>query len=199
MTSRLHPGILAAGLLLTAGTALGGLAHLRGLEAGRGQAAQVAATAAELRSTSRSLQRDVLLMALEEAEAHAKTVERFERRSRQMAEQGAALDALLRAEGAPEAGRMEGLHRDLGAAMAGMRDLALAGDRAAAWEHQKAQVLPREIAAARTNDPVIERFTAEAARRADVLARRTLVAGAATAAAALLSLAAAFLAGRRRA
>ncbi|HYC06075.1 MAG TPA: hypothetical protein VED40_22490 [Azospirillaceae bacterium] len=195
MQAALRPA-LAALLLLTA-AALAGLLYLGTLVERQARAAEVAATASELRSISRSLQRDVLLMALEDEAAHAKTVARFDRRNAEMAAMGERLDALLSAEGAPEAGRMAALHRDLGQAMAGMRDLALSQGRDAAWAYQQAEVLPREISAARTNDPIIERFRTEAAARAASLRDRLTWIAAGLAVLGLLGVAWVLRAGRR--
>lgn len=155
---RLLPA-LAAGLVpvLVALVALGLLLvrpTLRGLD----HAQEVLSVATELRSTSRALQRDVLLLIFDEG-TREKTTARLVARVpefRSMADRlGTALDPVD-----PEkAVRIRDTHNALADGIeAVVRSVQVREGIDANWRVQQDKVLANEIPAARTNDPIIAQY-----------------------------------------
>ncbi|MFV3129181.1 hypothetical protein [Niveispirillum sp. KHB5.9] len=139
--------LLATGLLLVR-PALRGLDH----------AQEVLAAAGELRSTSRALQRDALLMIFDEP-TREKTGQRLDARVpefRALADRlGAALDPVD-----PErATRIRETHAALADGFEAVtRSVRLGAGVDANWKVQQDGVLAAEVPAARTNDPVIAQY-----------------------------------------
>ncbi len=141
--------LVVVGLLLVRPT-------LRGLD----HAQEVLSAATELRSTSRALQRDVLLLIFDE-ETREKTGARLEARVpefRQLADRlGTALDPVD-----PEkARRIRETHAVLADGVQAVAQSVQAREGIdASWRVQQEKVLANEIPAARTNDPIITQYQA---------------------------------------
>ena len=139
--------LVALGLLLVRPT-------LRGLD----HAQEVLSVATELRSTSRALQRDVLLLIFDEG-TREKTTARLVARVpefRSMADRlGTALDPVD-----PEkAVRIRDTHNALADGLeAVVRSVQVREGIDANWRVQQDKVLANEIPAARTNDPIIAQY-----------------------------------------
>ncbi|KAA0591190.1 HAMP domain-containing protein [Azospirillum oryzae] len=116
-------------------------------------------TASELRSISRSLQRDALNLISEDAATQAAIGERFGARIDEMADTNRRLDRLLAASGNPAAGQIGPLQVKVMDALAKTQDLALAGQRAAAAALFRSDVRNGERAASALTDPIIETGT----------------------------------------
>ncbi len=116
-------------------------------------------TASELRSISRSLQRDALNLISEDAATRAAIGERFGARIDEMAETNRRLDRLLAASGNPAAGQIGPLQVKVMDALAKTQDLALAGQRDAAAALFRSDVRNSERAASALTDPIIETGT----------------------------------------
>ncbi|KAA0572766.1 methyl-accepting chemotaxis protein [Azospirillum sp. Sh1] len=116
-------------------------------------------TASELRSISRSLQRDALNLISEDAATQAKISERFGDRIEDMADTNRRLDRLLAASGNPAAGQIGPLQVKVMEALAKTQDLALAGQRDAAAALFRSDVRNGERAASALTDPIIDTGT----------------------------------------
>ncbi|WP_434618413.1 methyl-accepting chemotaxis protein [Azospirillum sp. B2RO_4] len=126
-------------------------------------------TASELRSISRSLQRDALNLISEDAATQAKISERFGDRIEDMAEANRRLDRLLAASGNPAAGKIGPLQVKVMNALAKTQDLALAGQRDAAAALFRSDVRSSERAASALTDPIIETGTERIAQLTDAV------------------------------
>lgn len=150
---------LAAGLVpvivaLLAATLMLGLPALRAQE--RGQ--EVFATATELRSTSRALQRDVLLLIFDERTREA-TAARIDTRIPEFRRLAARLEEGLAPMNEQKARQLRVAHENLANGVAAVLAAARAGEPASRlWYLQQTQVLANEVPAARANDPVIDEF-----------------------------------------
>lgn len=114
----------------------------------------VVAAASELRSTSRALQRDALLMIFD-GQTREKTGGRMDSRIPAFRTQAAELET---------ARRLRATHETLADGFAAVASAVRAEvPTADAWRVQQEQVLANEIPAARTNDPVILDFQARLA------------------------------------
>lgn len=141
--------LLATGLLLVR-PALRGLDH----------AGAVLSAATELRSTSRALQRDVLLLIFDEP-TREKTGQRLDAR---VPEFRALADRLAQELDPVDLEHARGIretHRTLADGVAAVTASVRAGAGLEAnWHLQQEQVLAAEIPAARINDPIIEQYRA---------------------------------------
>ncbi|AWK89615.1 methyl-accepting chemotaxis protein [Azospirillum thermophilum] len=128
------------------------------------QADRTVLAASELRSLSRSLQRDALNLIAEDSTTQAAIAARFGARLTEMAERNRQLDRLLAASGNPAAGRIGPLQITVMEALAKTRDLAVAGRREAAAALFRGELRDGERAASALTDPVIETGVEEVAR-----------------------------------
>ncbi|QCG93142.1 HAMP domain-containing protein (plasmid) [Azospirillum sp. TSA2s] len=126
-------------------------------------------TASELRSISRSLQRDALNLISEDAATQAAIGERFGARIDEMAEKNRRLEQLLAASGNPAAGRVGPLQVKVMDALTRTRDLALADQDGAAAALFRSDVRSSERAASDLTDPIIEMGTERIAQLTDAV------------------------------
>ena len=128
------------------------------------------AAATELRSVSRSLQRDALNLILESPSERPSIAERFNRRITAM--QGLIEQVEKRLGGAnlTQAADLSRLQRSVLGALERTRDLALQGKGDEAWQLFRTEVRTSERAASQLTDPLIDTLnerSSEAARRLD--------------------------------
>lgn len=123
----------------------------------------VVAAASELRSTSRALQRDALLMIFD-GQTREKTGGRMDSRIPAFRTQAAELETAMTPFDVETARRLRATHETLADGFAAVASAVRAEvPTADAWRVQQEQVLANEIPAARTNDPVILDFQARLA------------------------------------
>ncbi|MEI7606472.1 MAG: HAMP domain-containing methyl-accepting chemotaxis protein [Rhodospirillaceae bacterium] len=128
------------------------------------------ATATELRSVSRSLQRDALNLILEAQSERSSIAERFNRRVAAMRSLTEAVEKQLAVAALPDTAELGPLQRAVLAALEHSRDLALQGQSEDAWRFFRTEVRARERTASQMTDPLIDRLnerSADAARRLD--------------------------------
>ncbi|ASG23812.1 methyl-accepting chemotaxis protein [Nitrospirillum viridazoti] len=135
-------------------------------------------TAAELRATSRALQRDALNLIAEEAAGRSEILQRFGSRLKEMADLNDRLEPMLVAAKAPEAGRLGPLERDVMTALELVRAQVAAGKAEEAQATFRTQVRTAERAASALTDPLIERGIARIAEEAtDLSATQSMTLG----------------------
>ena len=126
------------------------------------------ATATELRSVSRSLQRDALNLILESPSERPSIAERFNRRITSMQALIDQVEKRLALAGLAGTTDLSRLQRAVLAALERTRDLALQGKSDEAWQLFRSEVRASERAASQMTDPLIDALnerSAEAARR----------------------------------
>ena len=126
------------------------------------------ATATELRSVSRSLQRDALNLILESPSERPSIGERFNRRIAAMRGLIEQVEKRLAGAQVAEAADFSRLQRAVLAALERTRDIALQGKGDEAWQFFRTEVRTNERAASQLTDPLIDTLnerSADAARR----------------------------------
>lgn len=121
---------------------------------------------AEIRSTSRALQRDVLLMIFD-ADSREKTGGRLDTRIPQFRAMAVELEQALLPVDPEKANRLRTTHEALADGFAALTASVRSGASTAdSWIVQQQKVLANEIPAARTNDPVVAEYQARVAASA---------------------------------
>lgn len=121
---------------------------------------RVLSASAEIRSTSRALQRDVLLMIFD-ADSREKTGGRLDARIPQFRAMAVELEQALLPVDPEKANRLRTTHEALADGFAAVTDSVRSGASTAdSWIVQQKKVLANEIPAARTNDPVVAEYQA---------------------------------------
>ena len=150
------------------GTARHGQIQVRGAGEEVVDAATLTITATDIRSVSRSLQRDALNLVMESPPERPLIAERFGRRVTQLRTLIERLEAELTAASLPDTSDLAPLQGNVLAALERVRDLALQGRSDDAWKLFRTDVRSRERAASERTDPLIDTLnkrSAEAALR----------------------------------
>ncbi|MBP2300974.1 methyl-accepting chemotaxis protein [Azospirillum picis] len=127
--------------------------------------------ASELRSTSRSLQRDALNLIAEDAQGRAMIDERFGDRLDLMRTQVSEVSRLLILTGSGDAARLSALQGEVVASLARVREQAVGGKSDGARSIFRNELRASERAASTLTDPIIERGAEEVDRLTENLSQ----------------------------
>lgn len=160
---RILPAALAGLLPVLAGLAAAAFVFIGPMLNALERDQRVLSASAEIRSTSRALQRDTLLMIFD-ADSREKTGARLDARIPQFRAMAVELEQALSPADPEKASRLRVTHEALAdgfaAAIASVRSGASTAD---SWVVQQEKVLANEIPAARSNDPVVAEYQARVA------------------------------------
>jgi hypothetical protein len=160
---RILPAALAGLLPVIAGLAAAAFVFIGPMLNALERDQRVLSASAEIRSTSRALQRDILLMIFD-ADSREKTGGRLDARVPQFRAMAVELEQALSPVDLEKATRLRVTHEALAdgfaAVIASVRSGASTAD---SWVVQQERVLANEIPAARSNDPVVAEYQARVA------------------------------------